>query len=508
MSAVRRCLLALTIVVVAVPALAQDRPHRSGGERPQQSERAAPAPGVLRLLPRDSVSEHSIEVGGRKLAYTATAGTLSFYNQSGERLAAVFYTAYVAKNADKNARTDRPVTFVFNGGPGAASAFLHLGLVGPRIVQFGDTGREPAKARLVDNPDTWLDFTDLVVIDPIGTGWSRAAKPDGGSDFWGVREDASSLAKFIALYAAKNGRIGSPKYILGESYGGFRAAKVARALQREQSMFVSGILMLSPMLEGAFQYGGYRFALGAALQLPSVVATELDRRESFSKEALAKAERFAMTEYLTTLAGPAPTGETARKFYAKLAALTGLPVETVTRTRGFVRDAYVNHLRSAEGKVVSHYDATYAIDDPFPERSSDHSPDPVLDGIVRAYGSVFVAYAREELGFKTPMTYALLPHEVTRKWDWGRSRQSASVNDDLRVLLALDPSFRLLVAHGYSDLVTPYGTSRYVLDHLPPSNGPDRAALRLYRGGHMFYTEARSRRAFTADAKAMIAAGR
>ena len=125
---------------------------------------------------------------------------------------------------------------------------------------------------LVDNPDTWLAFTDLVLIDPVGTGWSRPAKPDGGSAFWSVHRDAELMAKVIALYVAKNGRVSSPKYILGESYGGFRAAKVARALQSEQGIVVSGILMVSPMLEGEFQFGGDRFALGAALQLPSLVA--------------------------------------------------------------------------------------------------------------------------------------------------------------------------------------------------------------------------------------------
>src|SRR6202044_2582101 len=198
------------------------------------------------LLPGDAVSEHSIDTPSGKLAYTATAGTFSLFDQSGERSAAVFYTAYVAKtSADKtDNHTARPLTFVFNGGPGAASAFLHLGVVGPRIAQFGMAGHDGADVRLVDNPDTWLGFTDLVMIDPIGTGWSRAAKPDGGEAFWNIRRDAESLAKVIALYVAKNGRVSSPKYILGESYGGFRAAKVAQALQSEQGIVISGILML------------------------------------------------------------------------------------------------------------------------------------------------------------------------------------------------------------------------------------------------------------------------
>jgi carboxypeptidase C (cathepsin A) len=485
-----RSLTFIFLLLAAAPALAQEQPAKPGAD---------PRPGVLRLLPADAVSEKEIEVSGRKLAYTATAGTLSLYEQSGELSAAIFYTAYTAKNAVPN----RPITFVFNGGPGAASAFLHLGLVGPKIADFGPDGRDAAAARLRTNAETWLEFTDLVLIDPVGTGWSRPAKSDGGSAFWGVNRDAQALAKTVALYLARNGRLSSPKYLLGESYGGFRAAKLARALQREQGILVSGIVMVSPMLEGAFQFGGKNFALGAALYLPSLAATELERRGALTPAALAEAERFAMTDYLTTLAGPPPQGEAARSFYDRVAQLTGLPADALAKSRGFITDAQVKQWRAGEQKVVSHYDASFAIDDPFPESSSDRSVDPVLDGFVRALGSAFVAYARDDLGYKTDITYTLLASDISGKWEWqegGGRRQQASVADDLRVLLALDPSFRLLVAHGFSDLVTPYGVSRYVLDHLPVG-APDRTRLKLYRGGHMFYFDDGARRAFTADAR-------
>src|SRR5262249_35168294 len=158
-------------------------------------------------------------------------------------------------------------------------------------------------------PQTWLAFTDLVMIDPIGSGWSRAAKPDGASAFWGVRRDAESIAKTIALYVANNHRSASPKYLLGESYGGFRAAQGARALKREQGITISGITMVSPLVESALIFGGTRFALGAALQLPSLAAAELERRGTFSREKIAEAEHFAINEYLPTLAGPPPRGE-------------------------------------------------------------------------------------------------------------------------------------------------------------------------------------------------------
>ncbi len=483
--------------------VAQDRPERPGrGAPPAAAQQAAsPGAGVLRLLPPDAVSDKQIVLASGPLAYTATAGTLALYDQSGEQSAAVFYTAYVAK--DRPAGT-RPLTFVFNGGPGAASAYLHFGLVGPRILPLGATGRDFASAKIADNKESWLAFTDLVMIDPVGTGWSRAAKPDGEAAFRGVRADADSIAKVIALYVGKNSRHASPKYLLGESYGGFRAAKVARALQREQSMTVTGIVMVSPMLEGGFQYGPGAYALGAALHLPSYVASELERRNAFSEAAVADAERYAMTDYLVTLAGKPLQGEPARAFYDRIARMTGLPLDVIESSRGFVGDATVK-LRGSNGqRLASIYDGRVTSEDPFPE-SGERRVDPLLDGATRAYGSTMVAYARDELGFKTEMTYSLL---AGGRWDWGdgAGRLGASASDDLRVLLSLDPSFRVLVVHGYTDLVTPYGVTRYVLDHMP-IGGPDRVQLRVYRGGHMLYMDDVSRRALTDDAKAFYQRG-
>jgi len=501
----RRVPIVIALAFFATAAVAQEHGGRPTGERPSHAEpnhQEQGGQGVLSLLPADSVTEHTIDLPSGKFTYTATAGTFSLFDQSGERSAAVFYTAYVAKSNDRA----RPLTFVFNGGPGAASAFLNLGAVGPRIAAFG-SGYDGASVHLVDNPDTWLPFTDLVLIDPVGTGWSRPAKPDGGSAFWGVHRDAESLAKVIALYVAKNGRVSSPKYILGESYGGFRAAKVARLLQNNQGIVTTGIIMVSPLIEGHFQFGGDRFALAAALRLPSLAAAELERKGAFNTAALAQAEHFALTDYLAALAGPPLTGDAAHSFYARVAQMTGLPEDVVARSRGFIHDAYVKNLRLSDHKIVSEYDATFAADDPNPEATTARGPDPFLDGFIRAYGGAFVAYARDELGFKTDMTYNLLASDVSSKWDWqeGGGRISASAAEDLRDLLALTPSFRLMIAHGYSDMVTPYADSRYVLNHLPAGLDGERAELRLYRGGHMFYVDPQSRKAFTADARAMYA---
>jgi len=489
-----RFALAIAVAGAVGSATAQDK---SAQNKEIQAQHQPAGKGVLSLLPADATTEHSIDTAQGKLAYTATAGTLAFFNETGEQSAAVFYTAYVAKDAGAN----RPLTFVFNGGPGAASAFLNLGLVGPRILDLGPDARNFAHAELRDNPDTWLQFTDLVLIDPIGTGWSRTVKPGDGKDFWNVGSDASAMAKVVALYVDKNNRAASPKYLLGESYGGFRAAKVARAVQREQGISVNSIVMLSPLLEGWLTFGDDGSALRAALVLPSLAAAELERKGAFSAQALASAEKFAMTDYLTTLAGPTPQGQAGDAFYQHVAQVSGLPLDLVKQQRGFVTGAFVKNLRA--DKIVSLYDATFAVDDPFPEQKSGHAPDPILDAVARAYGGAFANYARHELGFKTEMTYQLLASDVIQHWDWGKGgRPGVGVESDLRVLLGFDRSFRVLIAHGYSDMVTPFAETRYLLDHLPPFGPAGRVSLKLYRGGHMVYLNPQSRKAFSSDAAA------
>ncbi len=466
-------------------------------ERPPQPEQAA-ATGIFSLLPEDSTTDHVWKSTSGDVHYSATAGTLDLFGQDGNRTAKIFYTAYAAKNA--NVR--RPITFAFNGGPGAASAYLHLGLVGPKILEFGDSGNDGTTPTLQENPQSWLAFTDLVLIDPVGTGWSRAASDDAAKSFYGVRQDADSIAKAISLYVQKNNRLGDPIYLLGESYGGFRAAKVALSLKNSQGILSSGIVMLSPLIEGKF-LANADDPLSAALQFPSLAAAELERTQSFETEKLAEAERFAMTEYLVTLAGAPPRQPDSAGFYERVSRWTGIPIEAVERVRGFVGEIYAKQMAGA-GKVVSPYDASYAVSDAYPEDAYSRNDDPILEGYTRAYGAAFAAYARRDLSYATDMTYSLLNEDVNRRWEWngsrgGDSRALASASSDIRDLLSVIPSFKLMIAHGYSDALTPYGASRYVLDHLPIDLAGARTELRVYRGGHMFYTRPESRRVFAAD---------
>jgi carboxypeptidase C (cathepsin A) len=263
--------------------------------------------------------------------------------------------------------------------------------------------------------------------------------------------------------------------------------------------------MLSPLIDGWLTFGNDDSALHAALTLPTLTAAEMESKGDFSRAKLAADEKFAMTDYLTTLAGSPPQGDKARAFYARVAQISGLPLDAVTKTRGFITDAFVKALRA--GKIVSPYDATFAVDDPFPAEHSAHGPDPVLGNIALTFGGAFASYARNELGFKTPMTYELLNDDVTRHWDWKGGRNRVNAEEDLRVLLSFSPSFRLLIAHGYSDMVTPFAMTRYVLDHLPPMSPPGRIALKLYPGGHMVYLNPASRVAFSKDAAAFYRGG-
>ncbi|RYH06640.1 S10 family peptidase [Tropicimonas sp. IMCC6043] len=459
-------------------------------------ERAAGERTIFDLLPPDSTTQHVWDSATGPLAYTATAGTIDLFDSEGELSAKMYYTAYRAEDATGA----RPITFAFNGGPGAASAYLHMGLAGPQIAELGKEGGYGATPDLRENPDSWLAFTDLVFIDPVGTGWSRAVSDEATREFYGVEQDAGSLARAISIFVQQNGLLSAPKFLLGESYGGFRAAKVATELRERHGIVLSGIVMVSPFLEGRYLSSSSHDPLSAALQLPSLAAAEMERQGTFSETALAEAEAFAMKDYLVALVDPAPPGAVANSFHERVSDLTGIPAADVARARGYVGALYAS--RSAEdGDAVSRYDAAHAFPNPYPASGYPWAADPVLDGYTRAYGAAFASYARRTLGFDGNMTYELLNDSVSRRWDWDGARSRASSSSDLVDMLTVSPGFRMLILHGYSDAVTPYRVSEYLIDQLPRDLTGERVILRNYRGGHMFYIDPASRRAAAADAE-------
>ncbi len=453
----------------------------------------------LALLPADAVTHHKITVRGQLLSYTATAGTLKLRDAKGETSAAIFYVAYTLDGA---APVGRPVSFFFNGGPGAGSAFLHLGAAGPKVLQFPANEADGAHARLVENDSTWLPFTDMVFIDPVGTGYSLAAKPeDAAKNFWGVHQDAESLAKTISLWLTRNGRTASEKFLVGESYGGIRSVKVARALEHSQNVIINGIVMVSPLLEE--QYFFSDDPLTYAFWLPTLAAASLERTHTLTPGAVDAAYTYALGPYLSTIAGVPPEGAAAEGFYNRLANMTGLPDWVVRKERGLLQPE-AHDVRSQNGRLYSMYELSLSIADPAPDgvEPSD-SPDPLLEGYGHAYGLAFAGYAADDLGFKTDLTYRLLDDEVNEKWEWREGgRHVLSTSSDLKKLLALNPSLHVLIAHGYFDAVCPFAATKWLVTHLPV--GQDRVQLKVYPGGHMLYTRPYSRSALESDVATMV----
>ncbi len=475
-------------LVAATSVFAADAPPPA--EKPDQR---------LALLPADSVTHHKLTVQGKTYAYTATAGTLKLRDETGAQTAALFYVAYTLDGA---APATRPVSFFFNGGPGAGSAFLHLGAAGPKVLQFPTDEADGAHARLVDNDSTWLPFTDMVFLDPVGTGYSLAAKPEEAPKrFWGVHQDAESLAKAVSLWLTRNGRTGSEKFVVGESYGGIRSVKVARALEESQSIILNGIVMVSPLLEEQFFFSDdpmtYAFAL------PTLAAASLERAHKLTPEAVDDAYAYALGPYLSTIAGLPPQGDAAQAFYTQVADITGLPLWVVRKQRGLLQpDSH--DVRSQNGRYYSLYELSLSIADPAPEGvDPGESPDPLLEGYGRTYGLAFAGYAADDLGFKTDLTYRLLDNEVNEKWDWREGAHHVlSTSSDLKKLLALNPSLHVLIAHGYFDAVCPFSATRWIVTHLPI--GEDRVQIKVYPGGHMLYTRAASRAALAADVESLV----
>jgi carboxypeptidase C (cathepsin A) len=489
-----RTLLKITVAL----ALLASSPGVAWSEVPQPP---APVPGVVSLLPPPQTTDHAIDLHGRTLSYQARAGTLSLPDGSGAVTAEVFYVAYSVRSEAPGEASSRPITFVFNGGPGAASAFLHLGALGPRIVQTSAKGLFlPPPQKLVDNPDTWLDMTDLVFVDPVGTGYSREAVGQQARTFWSVKQDAASMGAFIRLYLAETGRTRSPVFLAGESYGGFRAALVARALQQDVGISPTGVVLISPALEFMLVRPDEFDLLHLALELPSLAAVRL-QREGITGLALqtrlAAVERFALGDYLVALTSGLEQG--GRSTSERVAEFTGLPLELIQRSFARVSTRlFAKEFARARQNVLSLYDATIETADSAPNRARLVGPDPILDGSVPVLTSAFVAYVGDELNFHTNLSYRLLNGQAGRDWDYGTSpsRQGyAGAMDDLQRARVLSPAMRVLIVNGYSDLVTPYMTSRYLVGQVRSIPGATPIRLEVLEGGHMMYFRPDSRHA-------------
>jgi carboxypeptidase C (cathepsin A) len=504
----------VALLILPVSALADDAASapQAGTAAPAaaagQSDKAQPAADqpAAEQLPPVSVTQHSLRLAGVDVPYTAKTGLLPLRDGQGKAPASIFYVAYSREPHDAK----RPITFVFNGGPGAASAYLHLGAIGPKTVEVNDKGELLGPpSRLVANDSSWLDFTDLVFVDPVGTGYSRVSAGTKEDDFFGVEKDTEALADFIRLYLIDAGRMSSPVFLAGESYGGFRAATITRALQKTGGISPNGLVLISPALEFALINGEDYDPLPWALGLPSYAAVNLESKGITGREALSAAlqdaEHYAMNEYLVALAsGAAQGGEAASD---PVARLTGLPVDIVRRN--FARippNVFIKEFDRAHGQVLSRYDGSIGGPDPNPASAWPHGPDPVLDSTIPLWTNAFVQYAQDELGFKTDANYRLLNREVRAKWDFGTSptRQGyAGVLEDLQNARAANRALEVLIATGYTDLITPYLGPVYLVNQLTPLEGASPITIEEYAGGHMLYLRPDTRHALKKDVEAM-----
>ena len=364
---------------------------------------------------------------------------------------------------------------------------------------------------VIPNADTWLDFTDLVFIDPVGTGYSRldATGDSTRRQFWSVDGDAEALAVFIRKWIEKNGRQASAKFIVGESYGGFRAPKIARVLQGNQGVGVSGLILISPVLDFS-TFGQRRHSpLTWVVHLPSMAATMLEEKSAFNRDALRDVERYAASDYLADLMRGERDSAAVERISAKVAAYTGLDPVLVRRLAGRVdTGTFQRELNRQRGLVASAYDATITGFDPNPTAANSHFEDPMLSAMGPPLSSAMTDLYQRVLHWRVDAPYQLLNHDISSRWDWGRGRTGPEVVDDLREALAFDPRLRVLVTHGASDLVTPYFADQLILDQLPVFGSADRLRLAVYGGGHMYYSRDASRRALRVDAEALYRSAR
>ncbi|MET4665827.1 peptidase S10 [Sphingomonas sp. PvP056] len=491
--------------LVATPIAAQDKKETSTVEKKVDDEVKLPP------LPADKTVRQSAMIGGRRIAYDATVGKISVRDDKGKEIGQVVYTSYVAAGSGKGgAAPNRPVTFAFNGGPGASSVFLNLGAVGPKRVQFGAQGNAPSDAPITtDNPNSWLDFTDLVFIDPVGTGFSRSLVDEEKTKkaFYANDPDIKYLSKVIYDWLVTAGRLRSPKYVMGESYGGYRAPRIAYELQSQIGVGVNGIVMVSPYLDPASGDGATALSpLPWMIALPSMAAAHLEQQKLLTPAAMADVEAYTRGAFATDLLRGRTDPQAVSRLVANVSRLTGLDPGLVQKLGGRVDSAtFLREIHRADGTIGSIYDSNVTAFDPFPWSAARQSSDPILDALIAPTTSAVVDFMTREVGWKTDARYHALSYEVNAAWDRGKPDDTPVT--DLRKAIANDPRMAVMIVHGWDDLSCPFFASRLIVDQLPSFGAVERVKLTVYPGGHMFYSREDSGAAFKRDARTIYGGG-
>jgi carboxypeptidase C (cathepsin A) len=487
--------MALLALVSFLALLGPAQGPPESGEPEAGDKEASP---VLKEEP-PVVTEHELRLAdGRVLEYTVHAGRLPLKNAKGEIEAQVFFVAYTLNRHGKpSAPEERPLMFSFNGGPGSSSVWLHLGALGPKRVQMRADGGMPSPPyRLVDNPHTWLEMTDLVFIDPVGTGYSRAADPEKSKTYWTLESDIESVGEFIRLYLTRYERWASPLFLVGESYGTTRAAGLAGHLV-DRGIAFNGIVLVSSILNFQTAVFGPGNDLPYLLFLPSYAATAwfhgrlpADLQQRPLAEVLDEVREWSAGEYPVLLQkGDALTGDERQEAVRRLARYSGLSPEYVEEAdlrieiQGFTKEL-LRHERRTVGRLDSRFKG---ID--LRATGSEPAFDPSMAAIRPPYTAMLNDYVRRELGYETDLVYHILGGGV-ESWDFNAPGRYPDTSESLLSAFAKNPDMRVFVASGYYDLATPFFATDYTLSHmgLAPVQR-QRVSTAEYEAGHMMYID-------------------
>ncbi len=447
-----------------------------------------------------AVTHHSIKIGGGIVSYTASAGTMILKNERDSAVAIFGYTAYTRDGYPDASK--RPVTFAYNGGPGSSSMWLHMGALGPRRVVVSDPGVNPPPPYTIeDNSNSIIDVTDLVMIDPVGTGLSHAIKQSTNKDYWGVDEDIKSISQFIKQYVTDNSRWNSPKYLLGESYGTFRSAGIANYLQDNMGMAMNGVVLVSVVLDLrtlTFMDGD---DISYMLHLPSYAAVAWYHNKLTNKPAnletfVTEVRNYAMGDYAAALAkGASLTDAEKQNVAAKLSGYTGLRKEYLLKGNLRINEPqFTEELLRDSNQTVGRLDARYKgiNQDLLGEFAFI---DPQSDQISPAFTAAFMSYYYDELKVNKNLNYHTSAYSAEGfRWNW--SRHGAGNADpttpntavDLAGAMSKNPNLKILVLNGYYDLATPFFATEYTFNHMGLEKRlQQNVSMKYYEAGHMMY---------------------